>query len=141
MDVPKDAGKAIANCDKQEILQSLKRLSDICKQKKCAHQKLLTIEAQIGVARMAVGNEAVGKDDEGKTNTKGSNKDSGSRKKCETEVTNKGKIETMGSSKDDRFANNGKIVNKGKKKLMEDGRSANKGKTKTNTAREYVPDR
>ena len=136
MDVPKDVGKAIANCDKQEILQSLKRLPDICKQKKCAHQKLLTIEAQIGVAKMAVG-----KDDEGKTNTKGSNKDSGSRKKCETEVTNKGKIETMGSSKDDRFANNGKIVNKGKKKLMEDGRSANKGKTKTNTAREYVPDR
>ena len=102
MDLPKDAGKAIANCDKQEILESLKRLSDICKEKKCAHQKLLTIEAQIGVAKMAVG-----KDDEGKTNTKGSNKDSGSRKKCETEVTNKGKIETMGSSKDDRFANNG----------------------------------
>jgi len=73
MDVPKDVGKAIANCDKQEILQSLKRLPDICKQKKCAHQKLLTIEAQIGVAKMAVG-----KDDEGKTNTKGSNKDSGS---------------------------------------------------------------
>ena len=122
MDVPKDVGKAIANCDKQEILQSLKRLPDICKQKKCAHQKLLTIEAQIGVARMAVGNEAVGKDDEGKTNTKGSNKDGGSGKKCETEVTNKGKTETMGSSKDDRFANNGET------KPMENGRSANKGK-------------
>jgi hypothetical protein len=107
MDVPKDARKAIANCDKQEILQSLKRLSDICKQRKCAHQKLLTIEAQIGVARMAVGNEAVGKDDEGKTNTKGSNKDGGSGKKCEIEVTNKGKTETMGSNKDDRFANDG----------------------------------
>ena len=50
----------------------------------------------------------------------------------------------MGSNKDDRFANNGKIVNKGKKKLMEDGRSANKGKRvnegkkKTNTTRKFV---
>lgn len=107
MDLPKGAGKAIANSDKQEILESLKRLSHVCKEKRRAFQKLLEIEAQIGVARMAVRNEAVGKDDEGKTNTKGSNKDGGSGKKCETEVTNKGKTETMGSRKDDRFANNG----------------------------------
>ncbi|RLN12902.1 hypothetical protein C2845_PM09G12770 [Panicum miliaceum] len=58
---PKDAGKAIANCDKQEIRQSLERLSFICKEKKFAHQQLLTFEAQTGVARMTVGDEAVGK--------------------------------------------------------------------------------
>lgn len=67
MDLPKGAGKAIANSDKREILESLKRLSDVCKEKRRAFQKLLEIEAQIGVASMAVRNEAVGKDDEGKT--------------------------------------------------------------------------
>jgi hypothetical protein len=87
MDLPKDAGKAIANCDKQEILESLKMLSNICKERERAFQILLETEAQIGVARMAVGNEVVAMTE---LNTKGSNKDGGSGKKCETEVTNKG---------------------------------------------------
>jgi len=50
-----------------------------------------------------------------------------SGKKCETEVTNKGETETMGSSKDDRFA---RSANRGKR--------VNEGKTKTNTARKSV---
>jgi hypothetical protein len=156
MDLPKDAGKAIANCDKQEILDSMKRFSDICKEKERAFQKLLGIEAQICFARMAVGNEAVGNEAVGngavimtELDTKGSNKDGGSGKKCETEVMNKGKTETMGSSKDDRFANNGKtkpmengasgkkceteVTNNGKTETMgssKDDRFANNGKTK-----------
>ncbi|CAN6233237.1 unnamed protein product [Urochloa humidicola] len=83
MFLPKDAVKAIAGCDKQEILKFLEMLSKICKEKKRAFQKLREIEAQIGVARIAVSDEAVDKDDQGKTQTKGSNKDRGFVKKCE----------------------------------------------------------
>jgi hypothetical protein len=86
MDLRKDVGKAIANCDKQEILESLKMLSNICKERERAFQNLLKAEVQIGVARMAVANEAVVMTE---LNTKGSSKDGGSGKKCETEVTNK----------------------------------------------------